>query len=261
MVTCLAPMTRLKSLFLGFRSPLSGPDPASRRPPPPKCTVLPALTHFNYRGVSEFLEDLVARIDTPLLDNAEITLFNQLIFDIPRLSEFIRRLNKFKGSDQAYVLFRSRYVQVRLSSQAGTVDEANFTLRISCRPSDWHLSSVTQVCDWPFTHCSTVERLHIHEHAELRPPWQDDMENTQLIELLRPFIAVQDLHLSEELAPLVALALRESVEAADVLPALQNLFFEGLEPSRLFRAVIGPFIAARESSKRPVTAHYSKGRE
>ena len=260
MVARLAPMTRLKSLSLGFHSPRSCPDPASRRPPPPTRTILPALTHFNYRGVSEFLEDLVSQIDTPLLDNAEITFFNQLIFDIPRLPQFIRHLSKFKAFDQAYVLFQSRYVQVRLSSQASTADEAIFKLKVSCRPSDWQLSAVAQVCDWPFTYCSTVERLHIREDTESNLQWQDDMENTQWIELLRPFIAVKDLYLSEELAPLVALALRESVGVTDVLPALQNLFFEGFQPSRLFRAVIGPFIAARESSKCPVAAHYSKGR-
>ena len=52
----------------------------------------------------------------------------------------------------------------------------------------------------------------------------------------------EDLRLSgpEELAPLVALATWESVGAADALPAPQKFFFEGLEPLRLFRAVIGP---------------------
>ena len=260
MVTHLAPMTRLKSLSLGFHSPRSCPDPASRRPPPPTRAVLPALTHLNYRGVSELLEDLVALIDTPLLDNVEITFFNQLIFDIPQLPQFMRRLNRFKAFDQAYVLFQSLYVQVRLFPQAGTGDEANFKLKVSCKPSDWQLSSVAQICDWS-TPCSTVEHLHIRKDTGSGPQWQDDMENTQWIDLLHPFIAVKDLYLSEELAPLVSLALRESVGAADVLPALQNIFFEGLEPSSFFQAVIGPFIAARESSKRPVAPHYSKSEE
>ena len=260
-VTRLAPMTRLKSLSLGFHSPRSCPDPESRRPPPPTRAVLPALTHFNYRGVSEFLEDLVAQIDTPLLDNAEITFFNQLIFDIPQLPQFMRRLNKFEAFDQAYLLFQSLYVQVRLSPQAGTADEANFKLKISCKPSDWQLSAVAQVCDWPFTHCSTIERLHIRKDTGSGPQWRDDMENTQWIDLLHPFITVKDLYLSVELAPLVALALRESVGAADVLPELQNIFFEGLESSSYFQAVIVPFITARESSKRPVAIHYSKRKD
>jgi len=260
MVTQLVPMTRLKSLFLGFHSPQSCPDPEHRPPPPLTRAVLPALTHLSYRGVSEFLEDFVARIHTPLLHNADITFFNQLIFDIPRLPQFIRPLNKFKAFDQAHVLFQSRYVQVKLSSQAGTVDEAIFKLKISCKPSDWQLSSLAQVCNWSFTPYSTIERLYICENAESGLQRQDDMENTQWIELLRPFIAVKDLYLSEGLAQLVALALRESVGASDVLPALQNLFFEGLEPStrRPFRAAIGPFIAARESSGRPVAEHYSE---
>ena len=158
MVTQLVPMTRLKSLFLGFHSPQSCPDPEHRPPPPLTRAVLPALTHLSYRGVSEFLEDFVARIHTPLLHNADITFFNQLIFDIPRLPQFIRPLNKFKAFDQAHVLFQSRYVQVKLSSQAGTVDEAIFKLKISCKPSDWQLSSLAQVCNWSFTPYSTIER-------------------------------------------------------------------------------------------------------
>ena len=117
---------------------------------------------------------------------------------------------------------------------------------------------MAQVCDWPFTYCSTIERLHIRKDTGSGPQWQDDMENTQWIDLLHPFITVKDLYLSEGLAPLVALALRESVGAADVLPELQNIFFEGLESSSYLRAVIGPFITTRESSKRPVAVHYSK---
>jgi len=204
----------------------------------------------------------VARIRTPLLHNADITFFNQLIFDISRLLQFIRPLNKFKAFDIAYVLFQSRYVQVGLSSQAGTVDEAIFKLKISCKPSDWQLSSVAQICNWSFTLYSTIERLYIRENTEPGQRRQDDMENTQWIELLRPFIAVKDLYLSEGLAQLVAqaLALRESVGESDVLPALQNIFFEGLKPStrRPFREAIRPFIATRDSSGRPVTEHYSK---
>ena len=66
------------------------------------------------------------------------------------------------------------------------------------------------------------------------PQWHDDIENTQWIEFLHRFIPAKDLHLFEELAPLIALALRESVGSTDVSPALLKLFFEGLEPSRLF---------------------------
>ena len=40
-------------------------------------------------GVSDYLDDLVARIDAPLLDNFYITFFHQLILDTPQLTLFI----------------------------------------------------------------------------------------------------------------------------------------------------------------------------
>ena len=46
------------------------------------------------RRVGEFLEDFVARIDTPQLDRLSITFFNQFIFDTPHLSQFISRMQK-----------------------------------------------------------------------------------------------------------------------------------------------------------------------
>jgi hypothetical protein len=46
MVRCLTTLTRLDSLELGFKSPLSRPVRASRRPHPPTRSTLPTLTAF-----------------------------------------------------------------------------------------------------------------------------------------------------------------------------------------------------------------------
>jgi hypothetical protein len=256
-VNCLVAMTGLKSLFLGFHSPLSRPDPANQHPPPPIRTELPALTQFKYRGVSETLEDLVARIDVPLLENAEITFFNQLLFDSSRLPQFIAfigRINKFKVFDQACVLFQPRYGQVRLS-QEGTVDHATLKLKIACKASDWQISSLSQVCDrsWlPYT----VERLDLREDPDLKSHWKDDMENGQWKELLDPFTDVKDLYLSKELALRIAPTLQELVWPTEVLPVLQNIFLAEPEPSGDARDAISPFIVARQLSNYPVTVHY-----
>ena len=74
MVTCLSVLTRLEILVIGFESPRSRPDRKSRRPPPPTRTLLPVLTEFHFRGHEKYLEDLVARIDAPLLDNLRYIL-------------------------------------------------------------------------------------------------------------------------------------------------------------------------------------------
>ena len=40
-----------------------------------------------FRGVSKYLEDLVVRIDTPLLDNLVIHIFHQFIPDTHQLHQ------------------------------------------------------------------------------------------------------------------------------------------------------------------------------
>ena len=244
MVPWLAAMTRLKSLSLGFCSPRSGS--ARRRSPPPIHIVFPALIHFKFRGVSETLEDLVARIDTPLLDKAEITFFNQLLFEMPRLSQFISRVNKFKVLSRAHVLFQHRYVQVRLCPQADILHHGTINLRISCQESDWQLSSLAQVCNWSLPPDITIERLDITEDRCWNTHWQDDLDNTQWMELFRPFTAVKWLYLSKGLTLRVALALQEPF-GAEVLPVLEviSLWRKSL---KLARETVERFTAARRLS-------------
>ena len=65
-VASLAALPRLKTLTFGFQLATSRPDRIL--PPPLTRTVLPTLTYFQFKGASEYLEDLVARIDGPQLN-------------------------------------------------------------------------------------------------------------------------------------------------------------------------------------------------
>ncbi|KAI9462664.1 hypothetical protein F5148DRAFT_216467 [Russula earlei] len=64
LVTALSVMSRLEILHLGFRYELY---PESRPPPALTRSVLPALFLLEFKGVHEYLEDLLAQIDVPLL--------------------------------------------------------------------------------------------------------------------------------------------------------------------------------------------------
>jgi hypothetical protein len=56
------------------------------RPRPPALTrsIVPGLTKIQFKGASEYLEEILARIDAP-------RLFSQIIFDTPQLFQFISR--------------------------------------------------------------------------------------------------------------------------------------------------------------------------
>jgi len=85
------------------------------------------------------------------------------------------------------------------------------------------------------------------------------MNSAQWLELLRPFAAVQRLHISERLAPLVLPALRGLTRegAIAVLPVLDNLSLE-LLPSVPLRVEINPFMAARHLLGRPIAIRWGE---
>ena len=57
---------------------------------------------------------------------------------------------------------------------------------------------------WIVIPLSTLEDLYIFEDQIYPPCWQDDVENTLWLDLLRLFVAVKDLYLSEEFVPRIA---------------------------------------------------------
>ena len=252
--TGLAVLANLESLTLEFMSPLSRPNRATRRPPPPTRKVLPALTRFRFRGASEYLEDLVARIDAPFLDSICITFFHQLIFDIPQLAQFMGRTTRFQALNEAHVEFTYPVVQVGYLPQIRTFDETS-GLRLSCRGLDWQLSFLAQVCTSFFPSIYMVEQLYIYEPRYLPSQWQDETENMQWLEMFHPFTSVKDLFVCEGLAPSIAPALQELVggRRTEVLPILQNIYLEGLDPSEPLQEGIGKFVAARQLSGHPIT--------
>ena len=65
---------------------------------------------------------------------------------------------------------------------------------------------------------------------------------------------MKDLYLSRQFAPRVAPALQEPVgdRMTEVLPALQNIFLEGLQSSGLVQEGIGQFVTARQVTNHPI---------
>ena len=249
MIALISMLSNLKSFELEFRSPQSHPDWEIRHLYPSKRSVIPALTQFLFKGVFEYLEDLVTCIDTPRLEFLHITFFNQINFDTPRLVQFINRTPRLRKHD-AHLQFRDRSAVVKLPTRFGGIE-----IEISCREPDWQLSSIAQVCNSSLPPPSMVEDLYIW-HRYWKPVWENDViENDRWLELLLPFTAVENLYLSKEFAPGIAAALQEVVGAgiSEILPSLQNIFVEGLDESGLFREGIRRFAVARRLLNHPIS--------
>jgi hypothetical protein len=244
MVALLSVSSSLEALCLAFKSPRYHLDGATRRPPLPKRSILPALEYFRFEGATEYLEDLVTLIDTPQLNTLRIRFFNQIDFDCPRLNQFINRTPKHRKHDKAHVQFDHRSAGVLFGV---------LQILIPRKQQNQRLSSVAQVCSSSFS--STVEDLYIERRLS-QLVWKNDAtENTLWLQLLLSFSAVKNLYLYKEFAPGIAAALQElpGTRITGVLPSLQNIFVQELEPLGAFQENIGQFVAARQLSGHPIT--------
>jgi hypothetical protein len=251
MGTVLLTLTCLDSLRLEFQSPRSLPDRATR-PPPPTRSVLSIFRYLQFKGDSEYLDDLLAHIDAPRLNKLYINFFNQIAFDTSQLIQFICRTPKLKALERARIIFGGRAATLKLSSLAFNFDFLR--VAISCRELDWQVSSLEQVCTSCLPPLATLKDLYIHEGTSLRAHWQDNIENPLWLELLHPFRAVKNLYLSEEFELRIGPALRElgGGSVTEVLPALQRIFLVGFWRSDLVHENVRQFIAEREA-RREVT--------
>ncbi|KAF8500307.1 hypothetical protein F5888DRAFT_1373845 [Russula emetica] len=117
----------------------------------------------------------------------------------------------------------------------------------SCHPLS---RSVPRLCP----PVSTLEVLYIFESLNRQPRWQDDVENTLWLDLLRSFVAVKNLYLSEKFVPRIAPSLQELVRGrtTEVLPIRENIFLESFLPFVPLHEGIEKFVAARRLTSYPV---------
>jgi len=71
--------------------------------------------------MSKYIEEFVSRIDVPLLDKVYIKFFNQPIFDVPRLHDFLGRIEKFKVHSRGAVAFWCYTVEFDLEFEFGSL--------------------------------------------------------------------------------------------------------------------------------------------
>jgi hypothetical protein len=143
MAICLATLPRLKTLAIQFQFAMFCPYEIN--PPPDSRAVLPALTSFEFTGTSMYLEDFVAYIDCPRLNQIVISY---LIFgdnpQVAQLSRFFKRSisppfrhAKIRFDSDACGVTFDLYCPT--NSTTGWDDSHPAATIISCWQIDWHL--------------------------------------------------------------------------------------------------------------------------
>ena len=187
--------------------------------------TLPNLTHLHFRGVSVYIERLVAQITAPLLKQLDITFFNQLTFTLPHLSNFIVRTERLV-LPKAKVAFLKDTVFINLLPSRMRQQDGCIVLRVTCKPLDWQIDCLAQVCSALMPALSGVENLTIDSMTV----WQSGepgglVEGTTWQELLRSFTGLKKLGVCDQLLGELSSALEVGGIGSDpsFLPSLQGL--------------------------------------
>lgn len=249
LASCLAALSHLKELRMGFQF---NTDETSS--PLPTRDILPSLTTLQFTGASNYLEQFVARIETPRLTSLSITFYD-LILPIPQLYRFLSLSNMFKSRNHAVLEFDPSWIDIKLM-----LPDSFHYLQILHDESGGQLSSIARVFRELSPLLSHVERLDLHGRHPYRSRLQD-MDLTQWPELCRPFVAVQSLYISNTLVPIIAAALQilTGERAAELLPRLRTLFLEDLEEAGSVMQNIVAFVTARQLSDHPVAIEQYTG--
>ncbi|KAI0298200.1 hypothetical protein BC826DRAFT_1184381 [Russula brevipes] len=254
MVACLSSLDRLETFALGFQSPRSRPNQPS--PPSQTRVVLPALSHLTFSGMVDYSEDLLARIDTPVLNRCHMVFFMDLVFDIPHFKQLIGRAKRLSPPKAARLWFDPWSILLELDELRGP------SLKVRCQRIDWQVDSIALLCGQLSPFFSSAERLDlIWDSIPTEPQGKDDMEPTQFLEIFQPFSAIRSLYVSRTLVPFIARALQELIgeSTTGVLPNLRDLSLGGAAISGFIPEDMQPFIEARRLSGRPVAVHHWGG--
>ena len=154
-----------------------------------------------------YLDDLFTWVGAHLHDYIYITFFNPVIFDIPQMTLFNGHEKLIQAPDQACMHVSDSLLNVTLSSPKGALYDTSLQLLLGCRDLGWQLLSLYQSRSRSSTLLGTSSSPF--DVSEFGPPplWTSNMDNTQYLELLHFFTAVENLYLSEGVALCIAPAL------------------------------------------------------
>ena len=259
MVACLAALPRLEIFVIKFRN--NTPRPDRIRPPPAMQTVLPALTSFGSRAAIEYLEDLLAQIDSPQLNRIDIEYLSRpglVDFQVPQLSKFIdrslgHRSTLLRCADVSVSLRRVNFVLCCHANYPGGCGPHHSPVQtsISCAVFDLHTPRTTYL----FSQFSTILSNVVHLKLEADRFGEDGPDPVEWPHILSRFPTAQTLRVSRTYARLIALVLDDITAemAVQVLPTLDLIYLETRRLPPAFLPSVEKFVAVRRLSGRPIT--------
>ena len=249
----LSGMTQLRSLSLNI---LPSQDHIGVSVPSRKRIVLPALTHLIFQGIPKYLEDLMAGIDTPRLEDIRVMFSYKSITDFTELYKFIDRIEAHKSHRRADILSSERAIFISLTQPK---TPTRLQIKLFCKPLSTQISSMAQICRHLSAFLLNVEDLCISTTQNSRG--QADSGRQQWLRLIHPFRSTKWLHVAGVYSKNIVHALQSpDRQRQTVLPALHKLHIV-LQPGSghtLSREVVLSFMHSRRLSGHLVAVEYER---
>ena len=249
-------MTQLRSLSLHFDSiALSIAIVHFPLQPYGEHVVLPALTHFNYRGNTANLEGIVAIIDAPSLEDINVTFDNPSLA-LPKFKQFIDRAKIHRSYSGTRMLSSEPTIFISLKWPGALM---RLKLQSLSKLSLMQVSSTAQICldlSPPFWNNEGYLRI-----STTRPPGRMDGScSGEFLELLNQFIGKTLFHLDvNHLTNFVHDMQPLGRPHENVLPALHKLFV--LQPGPrdvVLREALVSFMISCRLSGHPIEVEYER---
>jgi hypothetical protein len=249
MTACLAKLPMLKTLLLEFRPSTFHPDkmPLSSI----TRTILPALTHFQFKDASKYLENLTARIICPRLESVNVEYWDDLAdLQVVQLSTFFD-LSLGPG---IFTLAKARF-DIRGVSfdlypfMVGTSENWRPVKTVlSCQGIHWEGSRVIAALNTFSVLLSNAVHFRLMANSSFSLGY---VEHLEWLHLFLQFSTVRALYISRQIAEPIASVLKycSGKVVAKALPSLDLICLEDQPTS-----YIEKFIAVRKLSGRSVTA-------
>ena len=251
LTNALSEMAQLRSLSLHFPSITGSVFPPS---PPNQRVVLPALVHLDFRGISEYLERLVLRIDTPRLRDIQVTMVDEPFLYLSTLVDYTDRIDMHKSPYQARILSSEHAITISLTRLGA---KTCVKLRLISELLSYQLSVVTQIF-LRSAYLLNVEDLCI---SITRPPSQkDNLRSGLWSTLINSLTGIKWLHLNGSHSTDIMHALQDAyLRHKTVPPALHKLYLPHPGPHHvpLSEAVVS-FMTTRLRSGYPICVEYER---
>jgi len=287
MVGALSGLTKLRDLCIELSTwyPTSEFRDVERYQTPPSSSpslvhvIFPALTKLQIRGDSQYLEDLVALIDAPLLEDLSIEYpepdepVEEGGMKADKLSQFIGRTETFKhaGFRRTELTLDRHRACVKFDLPHGECQQARLSLTVldsnEARGTPFTGTAIGMII--VLSHLAII--LSEVRHLSIKDTGPEDQKVTVLLSvtlgvswlpIFLSFPAVYVIHVTPSLAGDISCALKDTPDdiVAEVFPALQVLWLD-VHSRRHKRELMGTtrrFLSLREQSDLPVAIVYSR---